>query len=129
MTSFQPHHFLKWGSVLGFLSVALGAFAAHALASQLDSQKLEIFKTGVQYQFFHALALLVVGFALSIFSQTDRRRVWLNRSGWAFLLGILFFSGSLYVLAISGVRAWGMVTPVGGIAFLVGWGAFLKGVA
>lgn len=107
--------FLLSGSAFGFLSVALGAFAAHALKSRLDAYSLGVFQTGVQYQFFHALALVLVGL-LALQTQTNFRV-----PGLCFLVGILVFSGSLYLLAFTGVKWLGAITPLGGVAFLVGW--------
>jgi uncharacterized membrane protein YgdD (TMEM256/DUF423 family) len=108
----------KFGSLFMFLGVALGAFGAHALKKKISVDMLEIFETGVRYQMYHALALLF----LSWLSVT-RPAAGITVAGWAFTIGIVIFSGSLYVLALSGVRTWGAVTPVGGLAFLVGWGA------
>ena len=102
------------GAVGGFLSVAIGAFGAHALKSHLGVDALVIFKTATEYQFWHSLALVLYGL-----SGSSRRL-----PGWAFVTGIVLFSGSLYVLALTGVRAWGAVTPFGGLAFLVGWAVF-----
>lgn len=108
--------FAVLGGLLGGLAVAAGAFGAHALRAQLDARMLEVFETAVRYQMYHALALLAVA--------------WLCRettgmaapvAGWAFLLGILLFSGSLYAMVFTGVRALGAVTPIGGVAFMVGW--------
>ncbi len=113
------------GAFLGFLAVALGAFGAHALSETLEPRYLEIFKTGVQYQFYHAFALFVVAWA----SQANWIHVRLIKTaGWAFLLGIVIFSGSLYVLALSGVKTWGAVTPFGGVLFLIGWICMLLSV-
>jgi uncharacterized membrane protein YgdD (TMEM256/DUF423 family) len=108
--------FLFMGSLFAFLGVALGAFAAHALEARLEPRALDVFETGARYQMTHALALLLTGLVLARWPGS--LGVW---AGWAFVAGILIFSGSLYVLALSGVRAWGAVTPVGGVAFLVGW--------
>jgi uncharacterized membrane protein YgdD (TMEM256/DUF423 family) len=99
-----------------FLGVALGAFGAHALRGRLSSDMLTVFETGVRYQFYHALALFVVAWL----SKTHPDG-FVTAAGWAFVFGILVFSGSLYVLSISGVRGWGAITPVGGFAFLLGW--------
>ena len=106
------------GIINGFLSVALGAFGAHGLRNHVAAEMLTVWQTGVMYQFFHALALIAVG-------------LWLKQSGaaapfvyWAFTLGIVFFSGSLYVLVLSGIKGFGAVTPIGGLAFLVGWAAW-----
>lgn len=104
------------GAAAGGLAVILGAFGAHALKERLTPELLAIFETGVRYHMYHALALLAVGWAADRWGASA-----LGVAGWAFLLGIVVFSGSLYVLALSGVRAWGAVTPLGGVAFIVGW--------
>jgi uncharacterized membrane protein YgdD (TMEM256/DUF423 family) len=108
--------FIFLGSIFAFLGVALGAFAAHALESRLEPRLLEVFETGTRYQTTHALALLLLGLVLG--RWPGGLGIW---AGWAFVAGILLFSGSLYILALSGVRAWGAVTPLGGVSFLVGW--------
>ena len=105
----------KLGALFMFVGVALGAFGAHALKNNLPADRLAIFEVGVRYQIYHALALLFVGW-LSV--QSPARA---SSAGLAFAFGILVFSGSLYALSLTGVRAWGAVTPVGGAAFLVGW--------
>lgn len=112
-------HFLVLGAVNGLLAVALGAFAAHALKDLLSSGLLEVFRTGVDYQALHALALLAVGL-LGALSTPGRA---LAVAGWAFATGILLFSGSLYLLALTDARWLGAITPFGGTAFLIGWGA------
>ena len=106
------------GSLAGFLAVALGAFAAHGLKQRLSEELLAAFETGARYQMFHALALLAVAL-LSGRAASPATSV----AGWAFTLGILLFSGSLYLLALSGVRWLGAITPLGGVALLVGWAA------
>ncbi len=103
-------------AVLGALAVMLGAFAAHGLRDQLSPRLLEVFRTGVDYQFWHVLALLAVGLL-----QQHQRRLGFSLSAGAFLLGIALFSGSLYVLALSGVHWLGAITPLGGSAFIFGW--------
>ena len=112
---------LRWilviGALGGFLSVLLGAFAAHGLRSRLAPEMLAVFQTGVQYQFFHSLALLMTGLLAVQLGESAGLR-W---SGTLFLAGILLFSGSLYVLALSGVKWLGAVTPFGGTCFLAGW--------
>ena len=113
----MPKLFLLLAAINGFLSVALGAFAAHGLTSRLSAQLLSTFQTGVQYQMYHTLALLGVG-VLSIHYPTSGA---LRSSGLLFQVGILIFSGSLYVLALSGIRWLGAITPLGGLAFLAGW--------
>ncbi len=111
-------HFVFIGAICGFLAVALGAFAAHGLESLLSAGLLATFQTGVDYQAMHALALLAVG----LFSQQHTTRA-LNIAGWAFATGILVFSGSLYLLALTDARWLGVITPLGGSAFLIGWAA------
>ena len=105
------------GAVNGFLSVALGAFAAHGLDGRISERFLSAFDKGVDYQAMHAMALLIVGLLL----QTRPEARLASWAGGLFLAGIVLFSGSLYVLALSGVTRWGMVTPFGGTAFLLGW--------
>ncbi|MBK8047377.1 MAG: DUF423 domain-containing protein [Anaerolineales bacterium] len=100
-----------------FLSVGLGAFGAHALRGRVEESMLANYQTGVQYMFFHTLALFVVVLALTHW-PTSRLPVW---SGWLFLVGILFFSGSLFIMAFTGQRWLGAITPIGGVAFIVGW--------
>jgi uncharacterized membrane protein YgdD (TMEM256/DUF423 family) len=104
------------GALYGALAVALGAFGAHALRSRLTPELQAVWKTAVEYHFYHALALLLVGiWARSL------RTAGLDGAAWCFALGVLLFSGSLYVLALSGVRWLGAVTPLGGLLFLIGW--------
>ena len=102
------------GALSAFLAVALGAFGAHALRDRLAPDLLAIFETGARYHLVHAVAIVVVGFA-------EARLPAVRVSGFLFLLGTLLFSGSLYALALTGVRGWGAVTPLGGLLFLVGW--------
>ena len=110
--------FIVIAAINGFLGVALGAFAAHSLAAYFsDKPRLEAnFKTGVQYHFYHAFALLAVAFAAKQFTSSL-----IPVAGWLFLLGIILFSGSLYVLSLTGKRWLGAITPLGGVAFLAGW--------
>jgi uncharacterized membrane protein YgdD (TMEM256/DUF423 family) len=108
--------FFILGSILAFLGVALGAFAAHGLKSRLSAELLATFEVGVRYQMYHALALLVVAWAYSRWPGAA-----LVAGGWLFVAGILFFSGSLYLLSLTGVRWLGAITPFGGLAFLAGW--------
>ena len=107
------------GAVAAGLGVALGAFGAHVLKPRLALDLLEIFETGVRYHVYHALALLAVGWAATRWPEAPAVQV----AGWAFAAGIVVFSGSLYLLAITGQRWLGAVTPLGGVAFLVGWAA------
>ncbi|MCI0572284.1 MAG: DUF423 domain-containing protein [Myxococcaceae bacterium] len=104
------------GAVNAFLSVAAGAFGAHALKARLSPELLAVFETGARYHMYHALGLLAVG----LLAQS-RPSGLLTAAGWAMTLGIVLFSGSLYVLALSGVRWLGAITPLGGLGFLAGW--------
>lgn len=105
--------FFSLGAVSAFVSVAAGAFGAHALRTRLDPSMLGVFETGARYQMYHALALLVVAWLASSRPATV--------AGWLFVAGTVLFSGSLYVLSLSGVRWLGAITPLGGLAFLAGW--------
>lgn len=104
------------GGVSGFLAVAAGAFGAHGLKDRLTPDLLAVWETGARYQMYHALALLAVA-SLVARAPSNVARV----AGWAFLLGTVLFSGSLYALALTGERWLGAVTPFGGLAFLSGW--------
>lgn len=108
--------FFVLGALSGFIGVALGAFAAHGLKGRLGPELLATFEIGVRYQMLHALALLAVGWA-----QTRWPGPALNASGWLFVAGTLLFSGSLYVLSLTGEKWLGAVAPAGGLAFLAGW--------
>jgi uncharacterized membrane protein YgdD (TMEM256/DUF423 family) len=116
--------FLAIASILAGLSVALGAFASHGLKDKLSERALEIFETATRYQMYHALALLLVGVLLT---QNEAAQSWLNVAGYAFIAGIIIFSGSLYALSFSGVKVLGAITPIGGVAFMVGWGCLAIG--
>lgn len=105
-----PALMTRLGAGLMFLAVGLGAFGAHALKGKLDADMLAVFETGVKYQVYHALALLLLA---SLRGP--------SKAAWCFTAGIVFFSGSLYLLALTGVRKWGAVTPIGGLLFLAGW--------
>lgn len=109
--------FVLLGSLNAFLAVALGAFGAHGLKSKVTAELLSVWQTGVQYQMFHALGLVLLGILLQLFPQAAL----LRPAGWLLFSGIVLFSGSLYLLVLSGIRPLGMVTPIGGIAFLLGW--------
>jgi uncharacterized membrane protein YgdD (TMEM256/DUF423 family) len=112
----MERNFLLLGAVAAFLAVTLGAFGAHGLRARLSPEMMAVFQTGVQYQMAHSLALILVS------AMMGRMGGWLiQTAGWSFLAGIVLFSGSLYVLAISGVATFGAITPIGGLAFLVGW--------
>ena len=107
---------LGCAAISGFLAVCLGAFAAHGLKNQISIDALAIWQTGVQYQMYHALALLFVGV---LYQQQTAKT--LKIAGLAFIIGSLLFSGSLYALALGAPRSLGMITPLGGTGFLVGW--------
>ena len=114
--------FFTFGAASAGLAVALGAFGAHALKTRLDADLLAVFETGVRYQMFHAFALLVTAWACTRWPGSA-----INASGWLFLAGTLLFSGSLYVLSLSGVRWLGAITPLGGLAWLAGWACLAWG--
>lgn len=121
--------FIRIGAVLGALAVALGAFGAHALKQRVSEAAVNIFETGVRYQFYHVIALLLVAVIYKDFGNR-----WTTVSGWFFIVGILLFSGSLYLLTF--IKAaektqynWvGAITPLGGVAFIAGWVCVLIGV-
>ena len=115
----MSRRFVLLGAVFALLGVAGGAFGAHSLKAILAPEMLAVFETGIRYQMYHALALLFVGLAGDRHASPH-----LRRAGWLFVTGIALFSGSLYVLSLSGVRWLGAVTPLGGAAFIAGW-AFL----
>ena len=115
--------FLFAGAVNGFLTVAIGAFGAHALRGRIETYHYDVFQTGVQYHSIHALALIALG--ITLFHIPSK---WLTRAGWLFLLGIILFSGSLYLLALTGSRPLGIITPLGGFSFLLAWISFAIGV-
>jgi uncharacterized membrane protein YgdD (TMEM256/DUF423 family) len=108
--------FLVLGALSGAIAVAAGAFGAHALKARLSPDLLAVFETGARYQMFHALALVAAAWAAARFPGGAT-----TSAGWLFLAGTVLFSGSLYVLALSGVRWLGAVTPLGGVAFIAGW--------
>ena len=112
---------MKWtvvGALYGLLGVGAGAFGAHGLREQLTERMLGVFEIGVRYQMYHALVLVVLG----LFA----RRLAVRGAGWCFAVGTLLFSGSLYGLALTGAKALGPVTPIGGTILIVGWGLLAK---
>ena len=109
--------FVVLGSLSAFSGVALGAFGAHGLKAKVTPEMLTVWQTGVLYQLVHALGLLLVG----ILCQLMPEAAMVRNAGWAILLGTVLFSGSLYVLVLTGVKSFGMITPFGGVAFLLGW--------
>ena len=109
--------FLLSGAISGALAVGIGAFGAHALKATLQAAgRLDVYETAVKYQFYHALALVLTG--ILAFRIEDKL---LNYSGYSFLAGTIIFSGSLYILCLSGVSKWGAVTPFGGLLLIAGW--------
>ena len=108
--------FVMIGAVSAFVAVGAGAFGAHALRSRLDAHFLNVFETGVRYHMYHALGLLAVGWAMSRNPLPS-----INIAGVLFVAGIVLFSGSLYMMTFTGFRWLGAITPLGGLAFIVGW--------
>ncbi|MBE9536491.1 MAG: DUF423 domain-containing protein [Proteobacteria bacterium] len=103
-------------SIFGFLSVALGAFGAHALKDVLSAHGKSIYEKAIHYQMFHTIALFAVGLLQYQFKELS-----FSPAGWGFFLGILIFSGSLYALSLTGIKWLGAITPIGGTAFIIGW--------
>lgn len=112
----KSKQFIIIAAIIGFLAVALGAFGAHGLESTLSEKAMHRYQTAVDYQFYHALALFGIGLLLR-----SHVNVCLQISAYAFVLGILLFSGSLYAYALTGIGKLGMITPFGGLAFLFAW--------
>jgi uncharacterized membrane protein YgdD (TMEM256/DUF423 family) len=110
--------FLALGALSAAISVAAGAFGAHALRSRLAPDLLAVFETGARYQMYHALALVAAAWAAGRAPASSGAASW---AGWLFVAGTVLFSGSLYALALTGVKALGAVTPFGGVAFIAGW--------
>ncbi|WP_067728436.1 DUF423 domain-containing protein [Oceanobacillus damuensis] len=115
--------FLIFGAINGFLAVALGAFGAHGLEGRISEKAIATWEKAVTYQMFHTMALLVTAILLARF-QGDGL---LATSGWMFFAGIILFSGSLYIYAVTSIKTFAMITPIGGVAFLIGW--VLVGIA
>jgi uncharacterized membrane protein YgdD (TMEM256/DUF423 family) len=109
--------FIILGSCCGMLAVIFGAFGAHALKGRLDDYAMGVFETAVQYHFYHSFALLAVG----IIALSQPQSAMLKSSGWLFFLGLVIFSGSLYLLSLSGLRWLGAIAPLGGLALIGGW--------
>jgi len=108
--------FFLSGAVAAFIAVALGAVGTHSLKTKLSADMLNIFEIGVRYQMYHALGLIAVAWATTRWPEAN-----LNAAGWAFIVGIVVFSGSLYLLSATDIRWFGAITPIGGLAFLIGW--------
>jgi uncharacterized membrane protein YgdD (TMEM256/DUF423 family) len=120
--------FLQAGAALGLLGVALGAFGAHALKATLEtSGRIDTFDTAVKYQFYHALALVLVGVLLQNGVETATKSyTW---AGYAWLAGVVIFSGSLYAICFTGIKAFGAVAPIGGVLLIVGWALLFWGAS
>ncbi len=108
--------FLLAGAVAAFIAVGFGAFGAHGLRGRLTPDMLAVFETGVRYHMYHALALLLTA---ALVPRIEGKAI--VAAGWLFVAGIVLFSGSLYLLAVTGVTVLGAITPIGGVAFLAGW--------
>ena len=108
--------FIALGALFGALAVGCGAFGAHALKSVLSPEQIAVYQTAVDYQFIHSVLLVLIG----ILGRSEMTRL-LKTSGWMVSTGMLLFSGSLYVLTLSGVRSFGIITPIGGVALIAGW--------
>ncbi|MGF2618291.1 DUF423 domain-containing protein [Rossellomorea vietnamensis] len=109
--------FIIIGAINAFLSVALGAFGAHALEGKISQKYIETWNTGVLYQMFHSIGILIIGVLVGNIAAGSM----LNWSGWLMLAGIVLFSGSLYILSLTGIKVLGAITPLGGVAFLIAW--------
>jgi uncharacterized membrane protein YgdD (TMEM256/DUF423 family) len=120
----KPKSLLITGSIFMALAVAFGAFGAHIVQDTLTADRFEVYKTAVEYHFYHAIGLLILG---SVSMQFEESK-WLKWSGYCLLAGILIFSGSLYILTLTDTGWLGMVTPIGGFAFMLGWGLFAVGI-
>lgn len=116
MSGAPSQRFLVIGAILAGVGVAAGAFGAHALKEILDVPMLQVFDTATRYLMYHAFGLCIVSWAIDRYPGQR-----LEKSGWFFILGILLFSGSLYMVSLAGIRWLGAVTPIGGLAFLAGW--------
>ena len=112
--------FLAIAAIFGGLSVGAGAFATHALRERLSERSLEIFETAARYQMYHALALLLVALLIS---RAEFPQPLFVVAGWSFIIGVSIFSGSLYALSLTNIKVLGAITPLGGAAFIAGWGA------
>ena len=112
--------FFVLGSGFALIAVITGAFAAHTLKSKLSPDMFQVFEVAVRYQMYHALGLIAVAWAASQWSSQL-----ITASGWLFVAGIVIFSGRLYILSLTGVRWLGAITPIGGVAFIIGWGCLL----
>lgn len=119
----SPQSILVWGASLALIGVVLGAFGAHWLRPRFDAQAMEWYQTGIIYQFVHSLAIIAVGLILIWFRTTSLPSAsgYLPQAAYAFIFGIILFSGTLYLMAVGAPRWLGMVTPIGGLLFILGW--------
>ena len=115
--------FFAFGAGFALIAVITGAFAAHTLKPKLSPDMFQVFEVAARYQMYHALGLIAVAWAASQWSGQL-----INASGWLFVAGIVIFSGSLYILSLTGTRWLGAITPIGGVAFIIGWGCLLWAV-
>ena len=115
--------FFIFGAGFSLLSVVFGAFGAHSLKDKLSKEMLDVFEVAVRYQMYHGIGLIVVAWALSQWQNSLT-----TAAGWCFVAGILIFSGSLYILSLTGMRWLGAITPIGGLAFIAGWGCLIIAV-
>ena len=115
--------FFIFGAGFSLLSVVFGAFGAHSLKDKLSKEMLDVFEVAVRYQMYHGIGLIVVAWALSQWQNSLT-----TAAGWCFVAGILIFSGSLYILSLTGIRWLGAITPIGGLAFIAGWGCLIIAV-
>jgi uncharacterized membrane protein YgdD (TMEM256/DUF423 family) len=118
-------HLLLAGCIAALLAVVFGAFGAHALKARVTPAQLAAFQTGVQYHFWHALGLILIGVLAGVLTAAG----WTRAAGWTMLAGIVLFSGSLYLMTLTGQRWFGMITPVGGTAFIAAWALLAVAIA
>lgn len=118
----MQRYFFIIGSSLAMVGVIAGAFGAHGLKGRISGGLLETFEVAVRYQMYHALGLLAVAWAVSQWSSQL-----INLAGWSFVIGICIFSGSLYILSLTGIRWFGAITPIGGLVLIVGWACLIWG--
>ncbi len=116
--------FLVLGCIAALLAVAIGAFGAHALKARIAPELMQAYRTGVEYHFYHAMGMILVGLAALHLPESAA----LRRAGWAMLAGIVLFSGSLYLLSLTGLTWLGAITPFGGAAFIAAWALFAAAV-
>ena len=109
-------NFYMWGALSGCIVITLGAFGAHGLKDQLSEYSMSVYEKAVLYQMFHALGILLVTLLGQTIENLD-----VSLSIWFFVIGIVLFSGSLYLLAITGIKSFGIITPIGGFFFVIGW--------